>query len=199
MQLGDEDMRYFKRIKTGVEVQRFLDEIGGVSDAWNLSTGRQSKIAVQREADAIPIRGLVKSMIAGRKRRDVQESRYTRISRRFHVARGFLEAFAAEHDAKPGRGKLVRLKAGNRVYPHIDRGEYYALRDRYHLILRSAAGSYLKCGEEEIRMQEGEIWWFDNKQVHEAYNDGDSDRIHFIFDLLPRSRILEARSHQRAA
>ena len=35
-------------------------------------------------------------------------------------------------------------------------------------------------------MGEGELWWFDNKQEHEAINDGDEDRIHMIFDLLPR-------------
>jgi hypothetical protein len=35
-------------------------------------------------------------------------------------------------------------------------------------------------------MQEGELWWFDNKAVHEARNDGQEDRIHLIFDLLPR-------------
>ncbi len=37
-------------------------------------------------------------------------------------------------------------------------------------------------------MQTGELWWFDNKQMHEARNDSDEDRIHFIFDLLPRDR-----------
>ena len=61
------------------------------------------------------------------------------------------------------------------------------MRDRYHLVLRSTKGSWLKAGDEEIRMQEGELWRFDNKQVHEAYNDGDEDRIHMIFDLLPRA------------
>ena len=35
-------------------------------------------------------------------------------------------------------------------------------------------------------MREGELWWFDNKQVHEAFNDAQAERIHLIFDLLPR-------------
>ncbi len=34
-------------------------------------------------------------------------------------------------------------------------------------------------------MQEGELWWFDNKQYHESYNESDDWRIHYIFDLLP--------------
>jgi hypothetical protein len=34
-------------------------------------------------------------------------------------------------------------------------------------------------------MREGAFWWFDNKQLHEASNDGDEDRLHLIFDVLP--------------
>ena len=40
-------------------------------------------------------------------------------------------------------------------------------------------------------MKEGELWWFDNDRMHEAFNDGDQDRIHMIFDLLPRDRAEE--------
>ena len=83
------------------------------------------------------------------------------------------------------RAKIVNLPPGGRVYPHIDRGEYYRYRDRYHLVLRSPHGSWLRAGDETVRMAEGELWWFDNKEMHEAMNDGDADRIHFIFDLLP--------------
>ncbi len=192
-------MKYFRRMKQNIAVTPFLDEIANVSDAWDMSTGRQDKIKVQREAEAIPLRGLVKSKIGGRKRCDVHESRYTTGSAKFLVARAFLESFAAEQDAELSRAKIVRLMPGRRVFPHIDRGEYYRLRDRYHLVLRSQAGSYLKSGDEEIRMHEGELWWFDNKAVHEAFNDGQAERIHMIFDLLPRARFAEAYGDDRAA
>ena len=191
-------MNHFKLIRAGVDVAPLLAEIDALPDAWSLSTGRQDKVTVQREAEAIPIRGLRKSKIGERKRRDVHESRYTTTSRRFPVLRAFLEAFAAEHDGELGRAKLVRLRPGHRVYPHIDRGEYYKVRDRYHLILHSPAGSPLVAGDEATRMREGELWWFDNKQMHEACNDGDADRIHFIFDLLPRTRVW-ALARDRAA
>ena len=57
----------------------------------------------------------------------------------------------------------------------------------------------MKAGDEEIRMREGELWWFDNDQMHEAVNDGDEDRIHIIFDLLPAEmRMKAAESTERA-
>jgi quercetin dioxygenase-like cupin family protein len=48
----------------------------------------------------------------------------------------------------------------------------------------------MRCGDEENTMHTGELWWFDNKEVHEARNDGTTDRVHLIFDLEPRSGIL---------
>lgn len=188
-------MKYFKCMKSDIDPQPFLHEIEQIDNAWDLSTGRQEKIKVQREAMAIPLRGLRKSAIGQRKRCDVHESRWTTGSQLFVLVRQFLETFAHEQDAILGRAKIVCLPAGRRVYPHIDRGEYYRVRDRYHLVLRSTTGSWLKAGDEDVRMQEGELWWFDNKQVHEAFNDGNQDRIHLIFDLLPSLRAADVFGH----
>lgn len=192
-------MKYFRLFKTGVPTEPFLAELSAASDAWSIATGRQDKIAVQREALAVPLRGLRKSAIDGRARRDVHESRWTSTSEQFAHARKFLKTFARKLNGELGRAKLVLLPAGRRVYPHIDRGEYYSFRDRYHLVLRSTEGSWLKAGDEEITMREGELWWFDNKALHEAMNMGSEDRIHLIFDVLgpQKKRELEAMPRQR--
>jgi aspartyl/asparaginyl beta-hydroxylase (cupin superfamily) len=195
-------MKYFERIRRDIPTEPFLREIAAVDDAWAQATGRQDKIAVQREALAIPLRGLRKSQIFGRKRRDVHESRWTTGSEAFPMAREFITDVAAELDADLSRAKIVCLPAGRKVYPHIDRGEYYRLRGRYHFILKSSAGSWMKAGDEEVRMREGELWWFDNDQMHEAHNDGTEDRIHIIFDLLPaamRQKAAEATARARRA
>jgi len=178
-------MNYFKQIAAHIDPAPYLAEIAAVDDAWAGATGRQDKIAVQREALAIPIRGLRKSMRFGRKRRDVQESRWTTGSVRFPLVRAFLEQTATELGCDLGRAKIVCLPAGRKVYPHIDQGAYYRLHGRYHFVLKSSLGSWFKAADEEVRMQEGELWWFDNDQMHEAENDGTEDRIHIIFDLLP--------------
>lgn len=184
-------MQHFKLIRSGIDPRPLLAEIASVDGAWAQATGRQQKIDVQREALAIPLRGLRASALAGRKRRDVHESRWTYGAAQYPLACRFLEDTAFALDSLMGRAKIVCLPAGQRVYPHIDRGEYYRVRDRYHLVLRSAAGSWLKSGGEEVRMREGELWWFDNNVLHEAHNDGDEDRIHLIFDLLPGARAAE--------
>ncbi len=178
-------MQYFSLIRDRVKTAPFLDEIAALDDAWATVTGRQEKIRVQREALAIPLRGLRKSAIGNRKRRDVMESRWTSGSASFPHARQFIQQIADDLGCSPGRAKIVCLPPGKHVYPHIDRGEYYRLHARFHLVLHSNDGSMLKAGDETRRLKAGELWWFDNKQVHEAWNDGAENRIHLIFDLLP--------------
>ncbi len=185
-------MKHFKLIRDGIDPHPYLEEIAWVDGAWDAATGRQDKIAVQREALAIPLRGLKKSAIGARKRRDVHESRWTSGAKAYPLACAFLIGIAEALDSELSRAKIVCLPAGRRVYSHIDRGEYYRLRNRYHFVLKSTHGSWLKAGDEEMRMREGQLWWFDNDQPHEAFNDGDEDRIHMIFDLLPRARVAEA-------
>jgi len=184
-------MQYFNRLDCSIDPTPFLDEIDAIEGLWQEQTGRQKSTKVQREALAIPLRGLRKSAQGNRARRDVHETRWTTGSKRFPFIRSYLEEITDRLDSLPSRAKVVCLPAGKRVYPHIDRGEYYRVRNRYHLVLKSSAGSWLKTEDEEVRMKEGELWWFDNDRMHEAFNDGDQDRIHMIFDLLPRARAEE--------
>lgn len=66
-------------------------------------------------------------------------------------------------------------------------------------------------GGETVRMREGELWWFDNKQYHESHNESEDWRIHYIFGHLasggivrslqglvtPTGQLVEAHSLQR--
>lgn len=175
----------FELVRENIDPTPFLAEIDAIDGVWELNTTRQDKIKVQQEARAISLRGVRKSAINGRERRDVHETRYTTISSRFPYTLAFLQSFALERGGEMSRAKIVSLPPGHRVYPHIDRGDYYAQRDRYHLVLKTGPGCWLKAGEEQVEMQLGELWRFDNKAVHEAFNGSDGDRIHFIFDLKP--------------
>ncbi len=176
-------MKYFKLIRSGVQVAPLLEEVRLQEQAWGINTGRQEKIRVQRETNTIFLSAAVQ-------RPDLnvnenQESRLTEVANLFPRALAFMSEFAQEMDCQLSRATIVRLKPRSQVFRHIDEGSYYFLRDRFHLVLQSAAGSVLMSGGEQVRMQEGELWWFDNKQYHESYNESNEWRIHYIFDLLP--------------
>ena len=97
----------------------------------------------------------------------------------------FCEGIAALQAGELGRATLVALQPRGWVRPHIDAGEYYRVRDRFHLVLKSPSGSPLMAGGETVVMREGELWAFDNKAKHDARNLTEEPRVHLIFDVLP--------------
>lgn len=181
--------KHFRLIGRFDETNALLAEVESQPDLFDVDASRQQRLQVQRETRSIPVR--IKQRRADlpeQRDRDVLGARWSPWADRLPRLRAFLEALAERERALLGRVRVVNLPAGQRVYPHIDRGDYYQQYERHHLVLRSTDGSWLKSGNEEVRMRDGELWWFDNQQVHEALNDGDHDRIHVIFDLLPRER-----------
>ena len=100
-----------------------------------------------------------------------------------------MEDFAKHVGGTLSCAMIVSLLPHKQVYPHVDGGPYYKKRDRYHLVLLSS-GSRMRSGGEEALFREGELWWFDNKTEHEAFNESDERRIHLIFDILPGRSVL---------
>lgn len=176
-------MNYFKLIRSGIDVAPLIEEIGSQQQAWLVETGRQDKIRVQRDTNTIFLRSAVPR--ADLNVNENQETRLTPVAKLFPRALAFMTQFAEEMNCCLSRATIVRLKPKSQVFRHIDQGSYYFLRDRFHLVLRSPAGSVLMSGGETVRMREGELWWFDNKQYHESFNESEAWRIHYIFDLLP--------------
>ena len=81
---------------------------------------------------------------------------------------------------------ISRLAPGKRILPHADNvGEYVKLGDiaRYHIVVRGLPGSLFRCGDEEVNMQSGEIWWFQPHLEHQIVNNSPDDRIHLLADL----------------
>lgn len=74
------------------------------------------------------------------------------------------------------------MPVGGSVGQHIDDGTYYLNKDRYHFSLQGAY-QYWVDGE-QIEVQPGTFFWFDNKLEHWAKNIDSVDRITFVFDVV---------------
>lgn len=178
-------MQFFRLLRSGVDVDPLLAEVRAQKHLWLANTSRQDKIAAQRDTNTIFLRSAVRR--PDLRLNENQETRLTEISNRFPLAVHFMTGFAAEMDCSLSRATIVRLKPHSRVIRHTDAGSYYLIRDRYHLVLYSAAGTIFRCADEQVRMQTGDLWWFNNKEFHDSYNDSNEWRIHYIFDLLPHA------------
>jgi mannose-6-phosphate isomerase-like protein (cupin superfamily) len=76
---------------------------------------------------------------------------------------------------------FLSLPVGGTVGTHVDIGDYYQTRDRYHL---SIQGKYkYHVGDEEVVIEPGMLVWFNNKLPHGTENLGNETRITFVFDV----------------
>ena len=178
-----EKMKNFCLIRKDIDVQPFLAEIAHHEDFWSTERGRVIK--VQRETLSFSLRSGVPE--EGKILWDCHGVINTQIYDLFPFTTSWLETFA-EETGELSRVMIVNLRAEGKVYPHRDNGAYYRIRDRYHLVLQSVDGSRMISGDEEQVFRTGELWWFNNKEIHEASNQSTSPRIHIIFDLLPKDK-----------
>lgn len=82
-----------------------------------------------------------------------------------------------------GRVMINKISPGGMIYPHADtpvHAEYYS---RFHIVIKSSPGVTFRCGDEQVYMPIGTVWWFNNKKEHEVINNSADDRIHMIVDI----------------
>lgn len=86
-----------------------------------------------------------------------------------------------------GRVMLVNLKAGGSIDAHRDEGDYAAKRNRYHIPITTNPNVKFVVGDrpEVFNLEVGYIYQLANKEMHGVFNQGDTDRIHLVFDGIP--------------
>lgn len=168
-------MSNFRFIETGIDVSKILKQIED-KDWQAVST--YSKIGGQKNPYGfLPlIMGMVRNADDNPKNSDLQ--RRTPLYDKYTEVRKYLKKYDIRETS---RAAFFRLNPNHSVGRHIDDGTYYATRDRYHLSLQ---GTYLyEVDGEEIQIEPGTFFWFDNKKYHSAWNNGTVDRITFVFDV----------------
>jgi hypothetical protein len=184
-------MRFFRRIGLdwlSGELGNLTAEITRNESLWLVNQNRQQTVRVQQHTQSIFLRSALICNESNASLNNIPGSRETKIASQFPVTMAVLHRISLDLSSELCRALYARLKPHSMVYRHIDSGDYYRGRNRYHLVLISPSGSPMRAGSELITMAEGELWWFNNKLPHESMNESDGWRTHLIFDLLPVSR-----------
>ncbi|MEX2490089.1 MAG: aspartyl/asparaginyl beta-hydroxylase domain-containing protein [Pseudomonadales bacterium] len=86
------------------------------------------------------------------------------------------------------RSRLMKLDAGCEVTSHVDFNYHWYSRVRMHIPVVTNPDVMFYCGDEQVHMQAGECWIFDNWRRHNVINGGQEDRVHLVVDLAGSSR-----------
>ncbi len=135
------------------------------------------------DSESIPLRKRIDEI--GKKTSDCQNTEYTEFSKFFPCTLAILETLAAEFDGEIWVIFFVKLPSGNIVHKHRDIEEYFAIRDRYHIVLEST-GSDMFVWDEHSIFYPWDFFWLNNDVLHYSENNSDIDRVHLIFDFLPK-------------
>ena len=178
----------FKFIRK-VDLAPMLYELSVNSGLWLSEDQSRSKLPEHIDTLSLILRHPDMRDSKGRTARHVEATIDSKIAHLFPFTMKWLNEFAEEQGAELARAIFASLKPGGSVKAHYDAGDYYLTRDRYHLVVDvDEKGSRVRCGEEEITWHKGDLFWFDNKRVHESFNDGGTYRVHLIFDMKPGNK-----------
>jgi hypothetical protein len=79
------------------------------------------------------------------------------------------------------RAMLAKLPAGGRIHPHVDvHASYYV--HKIHVPLTTNPQTIFHVDEQQMQMKVGDMIEVNNKRTHAVRNDGDTDRVHLIFE-----------------
>lgn len=182
----DQTYKNIRVIKTGINVSKILKQLEEHPEDWGVQKtvdGAQSML----DRGFPEVSAGVLQLVMGGVENEEQYVGDTDIciptpACNNHTA---ILAFLTRHFGKFSRCGFLSLPVGGGVGQHIDTGNYYLTRDRYHL---SIQGRYIyTVGDESVTVEPGTLLWFNNKLPHGTKNIGDNVRITFVFDV-PHSK-----------
>lgn len=174
-----------KIIETGIDVSKVLDQLQKYPEDW----GSQKKIENTEQLDPTKylITADVLQLIMGGINKKDEYVGDTEVCIKTPAFEKHTEILNIVKKKFKNIDKLKRcgflgLPVGQEVGSHTDFGTYYLNKDRYHI---SIQGRYLySVDDEQVIVEPGTFFWFNNKLNHSAVNIGDDVRITFVFDFL---------------
>ena len=180
-------MANIRVIKRGINVSKILKQLHQNPEDWGAQKGIEGVHDLVNEFGFPAVQAGVLQLKIGTVKDlnqyvgDSETSIETPAYKRHTEIVGFLKRNFKRFD----RCGFLSLPIGGEVGQHIDIGSYYQTRDRYHLAIQ---GTYdYTVGDETVRVESGDLIWFNNKLPHGTKNVGDVVRITFVFDV-PHSK-----------
>lgn len=172
-------MSHFRFIEKNIDVSKIVAEINP-SD-WDVAGSIKGAAGDLKPYGFLPLTMAVIDK-EGDDPKNTERQQNTPMFKTYKEIRRWLKSYKLHRHS---RAAFFRLKPGDTVGLHIDDGDYYLTRDRYHLSLQGTYNYWV--GDEMQIIEPGTFFWFNNKEYHGAKNVSDVDRLTFVFDV-PKSK-----------
>ena len=179
-------MRNIRIIKTGINVEKIKRQLVEFDSDWN--SQQQEPGTSMQDPHKFTSTVDVLQLVMGGIEKEGQYVGDTELCYQLPALKHHTEMvnFLKRHFHAVRRCAFFRIPVGHKVGKHIDFGTYYLDKDRYHL---SISGRYQYTvydpdgTVDQVVIEPGTLFWFDNKLEHESENIADEPRVAFIFDV----------------
>ena len=105
----------------------------------------------------------------------------------YDIASPIIEELEQRFNSKVARSMLIILPSGKKISPHPDSGHYLMSVHRCHIPIQTNPEVMFTVGQTTINMQVGQGYEINNSKWHYVSNNGTTDRVHLLIDLLPNN------------
>jgi hypothetical protein len=175
-------MNNIKVIKTGINVSKILKQLEQYPEDWGAQRNIDGALSMLDRGFPEVQAGVLQLVMGGVNSIEeyVGDTEICIPTPAFQHHTEILR-FLRRHFKKFSRCGFLSLPIGGIVGKHIDIGDYYLTRNRYHLAIQ---GTYrYTVGDESVIVESGTLLWFNNKLEHGTENLGDCVRVTFVFDV----------------
>jgi len=176
----DEPFNY--RFHGNFNVSAIADQLYKYPDDWFLNQERQNTFKAHKETYSIPIYDYD---FDWRINEPYSVIRNTNQPVMIELISPIVKTFEQIHDGKIGKCMFISLPAHKNVEEHNDLGEYLGVVRRHHIAITTNDNALFFVNKESKNMKTGECWEINNSHRHSVQNNGDTERIHLMFDILP--------------
>lgn len=174
-----------------VEIAALRDGMATLSEAdWARDHASRARFAGERAGDAIYFYNDEPSFAGKHSLAEAAETGLVHVLRNAgypmfaEIDRIVMAAAERFPDCDVLRVQLARLPAGAQIGRHRD-GTILAQIHRLHVPIATNGGVVFEIGEGTFHLAEGELYELNNVVPHAVRNDGASDRVHLLVDLMP--------------
>ena len=168
------------------DVSKISDYLLTYSDEWFLDKERQMAYEVHKETNSIFIYDHATNWFIGNKYNlKINNAQSAMIE----LVSPIVKSLESIHDGKVGKCLFIKLPPNKSVGEHTDKMDYLGAARRHHIPITTNEDVLFFVNKESKNMKIGECWEINNSLLHSVENNGSTERIHLMLDILPNKFI----------
>lgn len=189
MDIPSKNSDFTLRVTGNYDVSKIQDLVLEYSSIkWEEDQTRQNAAPdVHNETNAIVVREISNSWSKGE---PFEPNTVTSDQRLLDLIDPIIKDHELMYDGIVGKVVFIKLPAGGRVNDHYDNGDYLSMVRRHHVPILTNELVKFRVANNVVNMKPGECWEINNSKMHGVVNLGSTDRVHMLFDIMPREMIV---------